>query len=98
MVSGTIGFQALSRREQTVTVCTMLHRSLKRIDAFIFGYTRSRDTGEVTNYHRKDIANTIHGSTGAGGNTDQFAAIVYETKQNNSDWECVGFKAERNGL
>ncbi len=61
-------------------VCTMSHRPLKRIDAFIFGYTRSRVTGEVLNYHRKNVANTIHGSTGAGGNTDQFAAMVYETE------------------
>lgn len=46
--------------------------------SFILGYTRSRETGEILNYHRKDIANTIHGSTGMGGNTDQFVAEIYE--------------------
>lgn len=53
---------------------------MRRIDSFIFGYTRSRDNGEILNYHRKDVANTIHGSTGAGGNTDQFVAVVYENE------------------
>lgn len=53
---------------------------IRLADSFIFGYTRSRDNGEILNYHRKDLANTIHGSTGAGGNTDQFVAVVYENE------------------
>ena len=28
--------------------------------------------GKVVNYHEKDSANTIHSSSGGGGNTDQF--------------------------
>jgi DNA (cytosine-5)-methyltransferase 1 len=37
----------------------------------IIGYTRDAK-GKVTNRHLKDEAGTIHSSSGAGGNTDQF--------------------------
>ena len=37
----------------------------------IIGYTRDVE-GKVTDRHLKDEAGTIHASTGAGGNTDQF--------------------------
>lgn len=37
----------------------------------IFGYTRD-SMGNIQNYHERDIAGTIHTSTGSGGNTDQF--------------------------
>lgn len=46
-------------------------------DKFILGYSRDSN-GRVTNYHRKAIANTLHGSSGSGNNTDQFTAMVYE--------------------
>lgn len=46
---------------------------------FIYGYTRDSE-GIVVNYHRVPVANTIHGRTGKGGNTDQFPAMVYETE------------------
>lgn len=39
----------------------------------IVGYTRDRK-GNVTGRHLKETANTIHSSTGSGGNTDQYAA------------------------
>lgn len=44
------------------------------VEPKIVGYTRDRITGEVTDRHLNDVANTIHGSTGHGGNTDQFVA------------------------
>lgn len=44
------------------------------VEPMIVGYTRDRVTGEVTDRHLNDVANTIHGSTGGGGNTDQFVA------------------------
>lgn len=44
------------------------------VEPMIVGYTRDRATGEVTDRHLNDVANTIHGSTGGGGNTDQFVA------------------------
>lgn len=37
----------------------------------IIGYTRGRD-GKIQNYHMKNNANTIHSSTGSGGNTSQY--------------------------
>lgn len=42
-------------------------------DPKIVSYTRD-EKGNVTNRHLKDEANTIHTSTGQGGNTDQFVA------------------------
>lgn len=51
---------------------------MRLTDKYLLGYTRSRETGKVMNYHRKEIANTIHGSSGCGGNTDQFIQMVYE--------------------
>lgn len=40
-------------------------------EPFILGYTRD-DKGNVQNYHEKEIAGTLHTSSGQGGNTDQF--------------------------
>lgn len=40
----------------------------------IVSYTRDRVTGEITDRHLNDVANTCHGSTGQGGNTDQYVA------------------------
>lgn len=37
----------------------------------ILSYTRDAK-GNVTGYNPRDVSNTIHGSTGGGGNTDQF--------------------------
>ena len=37
----------------------------------VVSYTRD-SKGKIVNYHEKDSANTIHSSTGGGGNTDQF--------------------------
>ena len=45
----------------------------------IIGYTRDSE-GKVTHRHLKDEAGTIHASTGAGGNTDQFVQL--NTKYN----------------
>ena len=45
----------------------------------IIGYTRDSE-GKVTDRHLKDEAGTIHASTGAGGNTDQFVKL--DTKYN----------------
>ncbi|QDP63486.1 MAG: putative cytosine-specific methyltransferase [Prokaryotic dsDNA virus sp.] len=37
----------------------------------VIGYSRDAK-GKVTSYHTKDIANTLHSSSGGGGNTDQY--------------------------
>lgn len=36
-------------------------------------YTRDKE-GKVVNYHLNDVANTVHSSTGGGGNTDCYVA------------------------
>jgi site-specific DNA-cytosine methylase len=40
----------------------------------IVSYTRSREDGSIQNRHLNDVANTIHGSTGQGGNTDSYVS------------------------
>lgn len=46
----------------------------------ILGYTRD-DKGNVTNRHEKEIAGTLHTSTGCGGNTDQFVKTRYHIRK-----------------
>lgn len=41
------------------------------IEPSILGYTRD-EKGGVENYHEREVAGTIHTSSGSGGNTDQF--------------------------
>jgi DNA (cytosine-5)-methyltransferase 1 len=48
----------------------------------VVGYTRDAK-GKVTNYHTKHIANTLHSSSGGGGNTDQY--IIKPTQIGNSE-------------
>ena len=45
---------------------------LVKNDAYILGYTRDKK-GKVTKRNPLNHSNTIHTSTGSGGNTDQFA-------------------------
>lgn len=44
---------------------------MTRIAPCILGYTRD-NKGNVQNYHEREIAGTLHTSSGQGGNTDQF--------------------------
>lgn len=52
--------------------------SMRPIDKFLYGYSRDRKE-RVINYHRVFVSNTVHTSTGSGGNTDSFAGVLYET-------------------
>ena len=45
----------------------------------ILGYTRD-DKGNVQNYHEREVAGTIHTSSGSGGNTDQFVKEAISRK------------------
>ena len=47
----------------------------------LLGYSRCSKTGEVLNYHKKDVANTVHSSSGHGGNTDQFIKVKSATSK-----------------
>lgn len=49
-------------------------------DVKIVSYTRDAK-GQIVNRHLRDISNTVHGSTGSGGNTDSF---VLKTIGNNN--------------
>ena len=44
-------------------------------DNYVLGYSRDKK-GKVVSRHRKDIANTIHSSSGTGNNTDQFVNSI----------------------
>lgn len=51
---------------------------MRPINKFLYGYSRDHK-GLVINYHRVFVSNTVHTSTGSGGNTDQFVGMLYET-------------------
>ena len=44
-------------------------------DNYVLGYSRDKK-GKVVNRHKKNIANTIHTSSGTGNNTDQFVNSI----------------------
>lgn len=46
----------------------------------ILGYTRD-DKGSIQNYHEREVAGTIHTSSGSGGNTDQFVRTRYRIRK-----------------
>jgi len=52
----------------------------------VIGYTRD-NKGKVTSYHEKDETNTLHSSSGGGGNTDQFIKYNYGQKSLNETLE-----------
>ena len=44
-------------------------------DNYVLGYSRD-SKGKVVDRHKRDLANTVHSSTGLGGNTDQFVNSI----------------------
>ena len=50
------------------------------VEPSILGYTRD-EKGRVESYHEKDVAGTIHTSSGSGGNTDQFVKTRYHIRK-----------------
>lgn len=44
-------------------------------DNYVLGYSRDKK-GKVVSRHKKDVANTIHSSSGTGNNTDQFVNSI----------------------
>lgn len=71
-------------------------REPKIIEPKCVGYTRD-SKGKVTSRHLMDVCNTIHGSTGSGGNTDCFVAEPFNTDK---DGLCRTIKAQyyKNGM
>lgn len=56
----------------------------------ILGYTRD-DKGGIQNYHEREVAGTIHTSSGSGGNTDQYV------KESISRQDNIAFKEMPDG-
>nr|DAE53344.1 MAG TPA: Cytosine specific methyltransferase [Bacteriophage sp.] len=52
------------------------------VEPMFLGYTRD-DKGKVSKRHLQSVCNTIHGSTGSGGNTDCFVAEPIEPSDEN---------------
>lgn len=65
------GRQLVPRTDGISNTITTVQKDNLLQEPRILSYTRD-DNGKVQSYHEKDIANTIHTSTGQGGNTDMF--------------------------
>lgn len=65
------GRQMLPRKDGVSNTITTVQKDNLLQEPYILGYTRD-DKGHVTSRHEKEIAGTLHTSTGSGGNTDQF--------------------------
>lgn len=74
------GRQMLPRTDGVSNTITTVQKDNLLQEPCIIGYTRD-DNGNVQNYHEKPIANTLHGSTGSGGNTDQFVKTRYRIRK-----------------
>lgn len=70
------GRQMLPRTDGMSNTITTVQKDNLLQEPCILGYTRD-DNGNVQNYHEREIAGTLHTSSGQGGNTDQF---VKETR------------------
>lgn len=65
------GRQLLPRTDGVSNTITTVTKDNLLQETCILGYTRD-SKGNIQNYHERDIAGTLHTSTGSGGNTDQF--------------------------
>lgn len=59
---------------------TSVQKDSKVAETCILGYTRD-DKGGIQNYHEREVAGTIHTSSGSGGNTDQFVRTRYRIRK-----------------
>lgn len=65
------GRQMLPRTDGVSNTITTVQKDNLLQEPCILGYTRD-DSGNVQNYHEREIAGTLHTSSGQGGNTYQF--------------------------
>lgn len=73
-VSEGCGFKTNFQTGNGISGAIKTKEGSREYDTYIIepiGYTRDRSGKEIS-YHPIDVANTIHTSTGGGGNTDQF--------------------------
>ena len=73
-VNGCVTGQRLEIGDDKANTITTVQKDSMVVEPKLLGYT-SDDSGRVVNRTLKDVANTIHTSTGHGGNTD---CLVYE--------------------
>ena len=62
------------RTDGVCNTITSVQKDCLIIEPKILSYTRDAN-GKVVDRHFKDVANTIHGGTGGGGNTDSFVVV-----------------------
>lgn len=74
------GRQMLPRTDGVSNTITTVQKDNLLQEPCILGYTRD-DKGNVTSRHEKEIAGTLHTSTGCGGNTDQFVKTRYRIRK-----------------
>ena len=69
-----------------VVECKQPSQEKIKVSSAVIGYTRD-SKGNVTNRSLKDECNTLHSSSGQGGNTDQFIKYNYGQKSLNETLE-----------
>lgn len=65
------GRQMLPRTDGVANTITTVQKDNLLQEPCVIGYTRD-NKGNVQSYHERDVAGTLHTSSGSGGNTDQF--------------------------
>jgi DNA (cytosine-5)-methyltransferase 1 len=65
----------VAKTRQTSSCITTSYFKGVNWDNYVLGYSRDKK-GKVVSRHKKDIANTIHSSSGTGSNTDQFVNSI----------------------
>lgn len=74
------GRQMLPRTDGVSNTITTVQKDNLLQEPSILGYTRD-DKGGIQNYHEREVAGTIHTSSGQGGNTDQFVKTRYRIRK-----------------
>lgn len=61
-------------------ICPTIRSNSFEHNTAVISYTRDAK-GKIRNYHTKDICNTLHSSSGSGGNTDQYITQNYKLRR-----------------
>lgn len=68
------GFGFFPQAPDEVSRCVCVGGADTYSHNYVYGFTRDR-CGKIVNYHPVSITNTLHTSSGSGGNTDQFVRV-----------------------
>lgn len=69
------GFGFFPQAPDEVSRCVCVGGADTYSHNYVYGFTRDR-CGKIVNYHPVSITNTLHASSGSGGNTDQFVCVA----------------------